>query len=539
MAVISRTMWMDPEAADPAIAAERMARARVTVARWAYADEVASDLVDGTVHVERALHHYDSGLHFDRVVRAATSEDGALSGFTVLVTDVPVNGNGVASWSVEIRVVAAPDGVHTLIDLAAQADDPAQAVKLGRPPVVDRLLAITPKPLLGGSALPAGVVDVVAGTVPVLVEHIRNPARTLPVVVFTQTPRYDRSREIGARVAVRAMGMVQVVRLGSEAVTALRHEFGDLAVWGGAVRVYVPGPADSKLDAWRHRYIQRERVRSFETSTVDQLVMSAAQLSTRREPCEALERFAAARVFDDAHGAVPVETGGGERADELELELEVQREERADVERQLMAVTAHLERVHKRLREAGQDQLFWAAHDPAGDDMPVAVDTVQDAVLAAQAYLTDWVSVPDSAPRDLDGINTGANAAAWGNAAWRGLRALAVYAEAKADGFDGGFWEWCQLSGHPLAWPASPKKLAMHESDTVRTNKGFRGARTFGVDLRVDASGSVVMEAHLKIAEGGGNLSPRIYFLDDTSGATRKVHVGFVGPHYLVPNTKS
>ena len=55
----------------------------------------------------------------------------------------------------------------------------------------------------------------------------------------------------------------------------------------------------------------------------------------------------------------------------------------------------------------------------------------------------------------------------------------------------------------------------------------------------VDASGAVTMLSHLKIAEGGGDLAPRIYFYDDTGGSTGKVHVGFVGPHYLMPNTKS
>lgn len=47
------------------------------------------------------------------------------------------------------------------------------------------------------------------------------------------------------------------------------------------------------------------------------------------------------------------------------------------------------------------------------------------------------------------------------------------------------------------------------------------------------------MESHLKISEGGGNLAPRVYFFDDTDGPTRMVHIGFVGPHDLVPNSKA
>jgi hypothetical protein len=44
------------------------------------------------------------------------------------------------------------------------------------------------------------------------------------------------------------------------------------------------------------------------------------------------------------------------------------------------------------------------------------------------------------------------------------------------------------------------------------------------------------MPAHLKIAEGGGMLAPRLYFHDDTRGPTGKVHVGYIGPHEHMPN---
>jgi hypothetical protein len=47
------------------------------------------------------------------------------------------------------------------------------------------------------------------------------------------------------------------------------------------------------------------------------------------------------------------------------------------------------------------------------------------------------------------------------------------------------------------------------------------------------------MYSHLKIAEGGKDLAPRVYFHDDTDGSTGKVHIGFIGPHYLMPNTRS
>ena len=70
-------------------------------------------------------------------------------------------------------------------------------------------------------------------------------------------------------------------------------------------------------------------------------------------------------------------------------------------------------------------------------------------------------------------------------------------------------------------------------------NSMLVGKRVLPVSTEVDLAGRVSMLAHLKIAEGGGNLAPRLYFYDDTAGATKKVHIGFVGPHYLMPNTKS
>lgn len=79
----------------------------------------------------------------------------------------------------------------------------------------------------------------------------------------------------------------------------------------------------------------------------------------------------------------------------------------------------------------------------------------------------------------------------------------------------------------------------MTESEGVQTGGKFKGTRNFLVDPQVDPSGVVTMLAHLKISEGGGNLAPRVYFYDDTNGSTKKVHIGFVGPHYLVPNKSS
>ena len=68
------------------------------------------------------------------------------------------------------------------------------------------------------------------------------------------------------------------------------------------------------------------------------------------------------------------------------------------------------------------------------------------------------------------------------------------------------------------------------------SNKLWR-TRLFPIDPKVNEKGKEYMVAHLKVERRGGSEIPRIYFL--YSPKTKKVHVGFYGPHGLVPNTKS
>lgn len=145
------------------------------------------------------------------------------------------------------------------------------------------------------------------------------------------------------------------------------------------------------------------------------------------------------------------------------------------------------------------------------------------------------LAIHRDAARDVDKLEGAVNATAWANAIWRGLRALSGYA-LNEEGIAGGFWEWCLGTANPWSWPATSKKLAMQESETVMNNGRLRRVRTLPISTDVVRGGTIEMVAHLKISEGGGPLAPRIYFFDDTSGVTKKVHVGFIGPHEHMPN---
>ncbi len=149
------------------------------------------------------------------------------------------------------------------------------------------------------------------------------------------------------------------------------------------------------------------------------------------------------------------------------------------------------------------------------------------------------VALPDAALKEIDVLDADEKSADWARELWKGLRALNAYAE-ESEFFQGGFWEWCEHSNseHNL-WPATPKKLAMSESDTIMNSGPLRRTRRFYVDSGIDPSGYIHMQAHMKISEGGGQHIPRLYFHDDAKGKTGAMHVGFIGPHRLVPTTQT
>ncbi|GAA3885185.1 hypothetical protein GCM10022243_57510 [Saccharothrix violaceirubra] len=186
------------------------------------------------------------------------------------------------------------------------------------------------------------------------------------------------------------------------------------------------------------------------------------------------------------------------------------------------------------------EPLLWRDHADAmaafaESPTPDGVESAGDAALFAQAYLSDHLVLPDSACVDLEAIDTAVESKAWGQTSLRGFLALHAYGRALSAGEPGSFWTWCVNSGHPYAWTATSKKLAMAESATVKNTDKLRAKRIFEVDPSVDPSGHLFMEAHLKIAEGGGNLAPRVYF--HPSREQGRVHVGYFGPHRNVPNT--
>ena len=184
---------------------------------------------------------------------------------------------------------------------------------------------------------------------------------------------------------------------------------------------------------------------------------------------------------------------------------------------------------------SAQNSVEHYLHDESHEDDTTEFElpeSCSEAAELARKHLHN-ISFPEEACVDLSRLDAAIGSSAWAKTAWRAFVNLDAYAKTAIAG-TGGFRQWCD-SGES-SWSSSIKKLAMVESESVRQNQKLRKARELPVDRLVDPSGQIFMEAHLKVSRGGGPLAPRIYFYDDTGGKTRKIHVGFFGPHDHMPN---
>lgn len=446
-----------------------------------------------------------------------------------------------ARWTTTLTTTKTESGPGSIwVDVERVAEDPFGRFDIAAPRLVPDLIAHGVNPRRGPLLLTTRPTAVRPSEVDALVDLLCDPGRDLPVVVFTKRGDVsgDEWVETVKRASEKLAASAAVRMLPPDAVDPFINAAGrDLAVWGGALRVYLPGFSLDEGRAWRHRFVLPQRLIG-PPSRPGILVngMLSRFLASQRAPVE----YAKLRVLLSQKEELDldeIENWLAEKDDEIgrladQVErLEIERDEYlsdfTDASEQLNI----LQRNYRlTLAEVGQAATL-------DDAFPASADACSTAVDHARQWL-EGVVIPEGAIQDLDDLDQAMESTAWGETAWRALQALDAYAQTAGD-FNGGFWEWCSSSGDPMVWPASQKKLAMSESETVMNNQRLRDKRIFPIATVVDPSGSLLMQAHIKIAEGGGGLAPRIYFYDDTKGPTGKVHVGYFGPHRNLPNTKT
>ena len=356
---------------------------------------------------------------------------------------------------------------------------------------------------------------------------VLDPKRQTPLVFFSHDP-LDHPGVTAKRAhatAKRLAGVAAVYLLTDDSRDAFNETLGlDLGVWGGAARIYLPGT----LDPWRHRYIRREQIKhSYMAAAFKFSNMLRAFSPTARLPIPWT-------------GVLEVEEQATQSLQQQIAELQ---KERLKVEERLydaLVDAADAQEDAERLRlQIKRERALPHDYEDSDEDpdwaWPTKITSFSELVEAARGHL-HLLSIPSQAIAEIDILDKSSEEAdVWAQTSWVGLRALHSYAE-RPPSFAGGFWEWSEHGDTLYRWPASPKKLAMSEAEGTQNDERYALKRYFAVDESVDPSGTILMEAHLKIAEGGGSNIPRIYFYDDTRGDTGKVHIGFIGPHRLVPN---
>ena len=451
------------------------------------------------------------------------------------------------------------------IDVEVVGDDIAR-IATAAPGLVNELLAKSVSPsvdddLLFAAAQPVSGYD--AGES--LAEVISRPERTLPTIVIndqsTSRARSAQSNlylpDVTEAVHRAAAGIAAVYVVDNAAADGITAGLGrSHGLWDGAMRVYLADvdPAAPKNE-WRHRYFTADRYAGSKQLARRNIGRILGPVSAIRRPPDSyasVKRLLDSRNADGDIGAL-LELADDQllRAESIAAELRVQIEERdesieglaidlaiaAEDQALLLDRVESLERHVKSLQSqlTGPDDYYAA---PIAVRPPATAGSLSEAVQHAMDFLNDRLVIPRKALHDLEDLDATPTSVAWGQRSWEGFRALHAYAEDRANGWSGGgFWEWCANSGNPRAWRATDKKLSMVESPSVNNSAKFWQARMFPVSTDVSSSGEIYMQAHLKIATGGGNLAPRIYFhFDDDQCRT---HVGFFGPHKLVPNTKS
>ncbi|MEA2372114.1 MAG: hypothetical protein QOH12_2508 [Solirubrobacteraceae bacterium] len=401
----------------------------------------------------------------------------------------------------------------------------------------------------GPTPLPAAPPTLQAKDAIVLTEELVAVEREVPVVVVSPTreeletdlqPALDRARDLHRRL----QGIAPVVVLGQGAVSsfsqAMCEALGDgFDVYGGAIRTYLPGLTENDWPG-RHRFVAFSRFRGRPFRITADVVAAAIQ----RGAC------AQSPPPDWRETLRPLLEPTGDRDDDIHEEFlrmvererdqerasRVRAEDTLEAERDAAAGTEQ-ENDHLRRRIAFLEVELRRQGAPAGptpvEDDPFEPDACAEIPPEVVSRLS-LIVFPESQWDTADDLDRHSSAS-WARRAWRALCAMESYARSKSDGsFDGNLRDYCQHGGAD-AIPVT--MVALRESETTDNDPSFRRLRTLTIDPAVCGESSVYMPAHIKIVPGG-SPAPRIYFHDDTSGATGKIHIGYFGDH-LDNNAKS
>lgn len=530
------------------------------------------------------------------------------------------------------------------IDLEHEPSGGRPVSRPGSPRIVRTLMAAG-EAHDGSLPLTAEPFKITAQHVGELVGYLRDPRRRVPVAVFAHDAKraYDQA-ELARRLARDLAGVAAVFVLTDALATqALAGALPpDYAVYGGALRTYLPGALTEEDTPTRHRVLGRVSLAALGPRAFPALKDQVLQLSARRPP--PVDGFAVRRVAPATTAPTPIATsapspapaaspapapapapaptppaqqeavgetsplpwfarqvrrikqalgasdstarldslpeaqeslasvvdeliqrlskvGSGEdeatstqryeleerlrASDEDRVVLETLFNEASDESKETQRLLADLGEDHELLQLELADNLRisdrlrrrsrWLARqttttveDPATEDFTEVPAFVAEVVALARERLQHLVV--GAVDQDAAELDVHAGASLYAAKTWDALLALDSYAAARSSGvFSGGFRQWC-MEPPDDGIAISAQAVAMNESETVENTPALRTKRVFRVPAQVSVDGRQYMPAHVKLVKRG-EAAPRLYFHDDSGGATGKVYVGYVGRH--------
>ncbi len=472
-------------------------------------------------------------------VACQVGENADLSALRIRLSEDKDQANGVERWSTTAHWIRSSDGGWVWVDTERVSDDYYNQPPVVAAPRLVRDLLGLPGAKLGEHPLRSSPATVKSADVDRLIAWLTDPGREVPVIVFSVDPRLQPSEysERAKRTAARLAGCADVRLLTSESQEAFDDALrpSEMSVFGGGVRVYLPALSLEDPKPWRHRYLPGFQMNADADRTAMRLCgLVLPRMVARRPPM--IYRTAVKPLLDSATGEQTDWMQEAFRLDDKNAELEVELEKRLEQlqtawseadesESEANKKTVLLEYYRRREREQGRVPEVLEAEIEEGAVPTSCAEAIE---IARKLPKLD---IPDSALRDIERLDEAPESDLWAKRILKNLKALNAYAEERGPGFK----VWCDTSASPFA--LSSKFIASDESDTVKNS--LRATRTFAIDKRVTPAGRIEMFSHTKPVQGGGMQIPRIYYHDDSKGVTGRVHIGFIGPHDLVPNTRT
>lgn len=438
-------------------------------------------------------------------------------------------------WATEITTWSSDNARWLWIDLIRVAEDPyARSAPLSVPRLTGMLLDKFKGRCGRDVLLPVPLVVRQSAGARELAQRVLDQGRSVPFIVMTRAQGETEAslKERANEVQRRVCGVATVILLFGPAQPEFERTIGeDLRVFGGGLRTYLPGV--TQRHARRNRYIPGARLAELDRYGLDRAFRGLVQQATSARPpsdvrsdlVHAFRSGATDRNSEELLAdLISVETAAEEKDAEI-----------ADLTDRLRQVLDETDSIRQDLDKARRTVAWHESN--SGTPTPRATQedhepppsTCSDALERAIDEL-DFVVVGEAAIDHVELLDTESHRSVWAETLWNALSALSDYAKAKADGFDGDIAAWLEQSDtHPVDYSST-------ESGSVRTNRKYKAARNFAIPVDVDPSGRKEMFAHVRIGSGKPP-APRMHLFDDTRGSSRKVHIGYVGPHLPTPKT--